>query len=496
MFSVNKYTINVLIYLFITVLAAISFVISAIIVTGVALGDHGLIKFDQIVYSQRSNLYSEYRVTTDGELNNNMYYFCGLPNLTSNVKHTNYTYNAKTQYGKFDYISFYLQSNTSVKFDISLEYNENGTVSPTGISEDVVFYFLDHNNFISFRNGRGFETAGASYTGKDSNFSVSIDQISWYGEYYAIIGAGYVEGRIKVNSHKKVNKWVYSDWKIDINRTFLDTSNSIQQYSNLRKCSFSTSKCDLPVVIVQIHDADDFKDDGPYSLNPVTYVNLFMKFKTGHQVWIFGVPILICSAIFVFAIIKAYKEISQDKTPTNVGNLRAIPSIMSVYAQFSARDLEGHNGNDYTGMSNFPTLDTPEDSLMEQPLLEKAKEFGQSLVNEEMPVSGIGILSRSASSTMLRGECSISPRSPMVNPSIRIVDNSNNSSSTSSSSPGSVKVVPGIRPVGGTVSYSVISSINPEETITSSYPRQRPNSPFKNVPDKSNRNRRDYGRKN
>ena len=437
-----------------------------------ALTEHGIIKFDQVVYSQQSTLYGEYRITSRGEPKSDTYYFCGMPSISHRKKRTAYTRNATTQYGKYDFVSFFLQPGTTMSVNASLKYNESGQVFHV-CSEDVVFYFLNYDNFLNFRNGRGFTSIGGSYTGKNSSFFVSMN-VTEYGEYYAIIGAGITGSHYKVNTHRKVNKWLLSKLNIDINRTFLNISNPKLKYSHEKKCYITTKGCNLTVVVIQAHNESDFHDHGPYSLVPVTSVSGFMKFKTEHRFWIFGVPVAICSILFVIALTLAYRKVREN---SNRKNLHKLPPVMSVCSQFSAQHVggggngNGSDGEDYYDPGSFPALDTPEDSI-EQPLLLKAKEFGQSLDNGEKPISGIGILSRSASATSLRGGgYSVSPRSPRVSPRINTSDSSSSgdSTSSSSSSPTIVRKVPSIRPVGGAVSYSGMSSINAGNGLYSSY---------------------------
>lgn len=466
---------------FLIVIAAISFVISAIAITGMALTEHGIIKFDQVVYSQQSTLYGEYSITSHGEPKSDTYYFCGMPRISARKKRTSYKHNTTTQYGRYDYISFFLQAGTRMSVNVSLKYKENGRIYNIG-SENAAFYFLDYDNFLNFRHGRGFASVGGSYTGKNSSFFVTMD-VDDYGEYYAVVGAGITGTHFKVNTHRRVNKWLLSEWDIDINRTFLDVSNPKLKYSHEKKCYISTKGCNLTVVVVQVHNESDFHSDDPCSLEQVTSVSGFMKFKTEHRFWIFGVPVVICSMFFVLALTLAYRKVREN---SDRQNLHKLPPVMSVCSQFSTQHVGcsiggcdiGSDDEEYYGPGSFPALDTPEDSI-EQPLLLKAKEFGESLDTGEKPISGIGILSRSTSTTSLRGAggYSVSPRSPRATPKINTSDSSSNSDSASSSSPTVVvKKVPSIRPVGGSVSCSGMSSIN-----TGNPPRSSYQSPYLNA---------------
>lgn len=459
-FSVKHYVINLkCIHLtpflfFSIVLAVIGFASSAIAVTGMALTSYGMVKYDQIVYYQRSKLYSEYRIKIQdvkNEIEVVTNYFCGSPKISNETKRVSYVHNATTQYGKFESISFYIQSGTNVSFYIALEYNENEPATVTEPSEDVTFHFLNHDNFLKFRNGRGFDSLG-SYTGKDSNFTVQVNGIQARGEYYAIVGAGIVESYIKGKNRKNANKWIYSEWKIDMNRTFLNTSSPYLRL-NGNECSIIINGCEEPVAVVQA--SKDFNYEGPYPVTSLASVSAFMKFKTGHQFWIFGVPIFFCTAMFVGALMMAYKKM-RDAEKSFVK--RDLPSVISVCNQFTSQEVNGSYVDDGSILA-FPTLDTPEDS-MEQPLLLQAKEFGQTLDIAEKPVSGIGILSRSTSSSSLRGAYPTSPRSPNTRMSGSYSNSDSNSDSTSTS-PSSVKKVLPVYPVGGTVSYSGMSSISP-----------------------------------
>lgn len=454
--------------------------------------------FEQVVYTPPNSLYGKFRVSLGKPTGGGIYYFGTLPNITSRVKRTDHTHSAVTRYGRYDYVSFYLQRGSGVSVDVGLDYSED---TPGAPSEDAEFYFLDYNNFLSFRNGRGFHPLGESYVGRGSFFSALLENVTVYGEYYAVLGVA-ITGRMRVRSH--AGKWLFSEWNITVKRTFLNVAHPTLVCLRAAKCLFPIQDGDTSAVVVQVHNSSDFARHGPYTLDPVTSIDVFARFKVGHRIWIFGVPTLFCVVVFVIALVKAYRKVQITALSSNANEL---PPVMSVCQQFAPQGPpdygscggnganggngggdsscsgvynSNYGGNDFAASLNFPSLDAPEDCV-DQPLLEKAKEFGQSLDATAKPRSGIGILARSTSSSSLHNSYSTS-----TSPS---------TSSNPTSIPLSVSRGPAMSPVTRYASFSGVSSAYHDGAMSSN--PQRASLTQKNFKIKTGKNsRRTSRRKN